>query len=62
MVADYGKPAAADNHWILDVNSAPGIATFHFVHEGRPAEVADAVMDWLLAGGPTRRTGSEMTP
>lgn len=55
MVADYRRPAAADNHWILDVNSAPGIATFHFVHEGKPAEVADAVIDWLLDGGPARR-------
>ncbi len=56
MVADCRTPAAAGNHWIMDVNSAPGIATFHFVHEGRPAEVADAVIDWLLAGGPARRT------
>ena len=54
MVADHTRPAAADNHWILDVNSAPGIATFHFVHEGRPAEVADAILDWLLEGGPKR--------
>lgn len=56
MVADPAKPAAAGNHWILDVNSAPGIATFHFVHEGRPAEIADAIIDWLLAGGPKRNT------
>lgn len=55
MVADYRMPAAAGNHWIMDVNSAPGIATFHFVHEGRPAEVADAVIDWLLEGGPAPR-------
>lgn len=55
MVADCRMPAAAGNHWIMDVNSAPGIATFHFVHEGRPAEVADAVIDWLLDGGPAPR-------
>jgi D-alanine-D-alanine ligase-like ATP-grasp enzyme len=52
MVADYRKPATATNHWFLDLNSAPGIANFHFPREGEPSDVAGHVMDWLLAGGP----------
>jgi D-alanine-D-alanine ligase-like ATP-grasp enzyme len=52
MIADYRQPAAATNHWFLDLNSAPGIANFHFVREGQPSDVAGHVMDWLLAGGP----------
>jgi len=52
MIADYRKPATATNHWFLDLNSAPGIANFHFPREGEPSDVAGQVMDWLLAGGP----------
>lgn len=52
MIADYRQPATPENHWFLDLNSAPGIANFHFVREGEPSDVAGHVMDWLLAGGP----------
>jgi D-alanine-D-alanine ligase-like ATP-grasp enzyme len=52
MIADYREPATATNHWFLDLNSAPGIANFHFPREGEPSDVAGHVMDWLLSGGP----------
>lgn len=52
MVANYRQPATPENHWVLDVNSAPGIANFHFPREGEPSDVAGHIMDWLLAGGP----------
>ncbi len=52
MVADYRQPATPENHWFLDLNSAPGIANFHFPREGEPSDVAGYIMDWLLAGGP----------
>ena len=52
MVADYRQPATLENHWFLDLNSAPGIANFHFPRGGEPSDVAGHIMDWLLAGGP----------
>jgi D-alanine-D-alanine ligase-like ATP-grasp enzyme len=52
MIADYRQPAAPTNHWFLDLNSAPGISTFHFPREGEPSDIAGQIMDWLLAGGP----------
>jgi cyanophycin synthetase len=52
VVADYREPATPTNHWFLELNSAAGVATFHFPREGEPAPVAARVMDWLLSGGP----------
>lgn len=52
MVADYRQPATPENHWFLDLNSAPGIANFHFPREGEPTDVAGHIMDWLLSSGP----------
>lgn len=52
MVTDYTKPAAASNYWVLDVNSSPGIANFHFPKEGPGTDVAGRIMDWLIGGGP----------
>jgi len=40
MVSDYRQPATAANHWFLDLNSAPGVANFHFPREGEPSDVA----------------------
>ena len=49
MIADPGAPATDSNYWILDVNSAPGIANFHVVREGASQDVAGAIIDWLVA-------------
>ncbi|MBN8994081.1 MAG: hypothetical protein J0H94_02570 [Rhizobiales bacterium] len=56
MVADYRQPATPTNHWFLDLNSAPGIANFHFIREGEPTDVAGQIIDWLLAGTPGRKS------
>lgn len=44
MAADWSHPAAADNHIIVEVNSRPAIGAHHYPWEGKPRDVAGAIV------------------
>lgn len=46
-VLDMRQPAAPGNHWILEINSSPGVLPYHYPWEGRPQDVSGAVIDLL---------------
>ncbi|HEY0833818.1 MAG TPA: hypothetical protein VGE72_07910 [Azospirillum sp.] len=50
VIRDPRAPAAPGNHWVLEINSAPGVVPFHFPWEGEPRDVAGAIVDRLVAG------------
>ncbi len=31
MVADRSRPAAPGNHWVIEINSSPGISDFYIL-------------------------------
>jgi D-alanine-D-alanine ligase-like ATP-grasp enzyme len=47
MVGDRRVPARPGNHWVLEVNSSPGVLDFHHPWEGRPQDVCGAILDLL---------------
>ncbi|NDL57423.1 hypothetical protein [Phytoactinopolyspora mesophila] len=48
IATDYRQPASPDNHIILEVNSRPAIGAHHFPWEGKPRDVARAIVDACL--------------
>jgi D-alanine-D-alanine ligase-like ATP-grasp enzyme len=47
IVADRSVPAAAGNHWVLELNSSPGLLPYHHPWEGAPQDVAGAILRHL---------------
>lgn len=47
IVESLEQPASATNHHILEINSAPGLVTFHFPWRGPPIDAAGRVVEWL---------------
>ncbi|WP_156927127.1 hypothetical protein [Azospirillum halopraeferens] len=59
VVADRGRPAAPDNHRVLEINSSPGVVLYHYPWEGEAQDVSGAILDHLIAlpPCPTDTTG-----
>lgn len=49
MLSDPRAQAAPGNHWVLEVNSDPGLTSFYFPWEGEPQDVAGALIERLMA-------------
>lgn len=47
MVQDRHQPASAENYRLLEINSSPGVATFHYLWEGAVQDVSGAILDML---------------
>lgn len=56
-VLDRRTPSAPGNHWILEVNTSPGVLPYHYPWEGRPQDVSGAVMDLLIHIAPLLENG-----
>lgn len=52
---DITKPISKDNGAVLEVNAAPGFRMHQFPSEGKPRNVAAAVLDMLFPGQTTSR-------
>lgn len=61
-VRDMRVPAAPGNHWILEINSSPGVLPYHYPWEGRPQDVSGAVIDLLLRTTPLLESGVTPPP
>lgn len=48
MMRDATQPAAPGNHWVLELNGAPGMTSFYFPWEGEPQDVAGALIERLM--------------
>lgn len=48
MVRDHRMPATADNYWLLELNTSPGVLPYHFPWQGRPQDVSGAILDYIL--------------
>jgi D-alanine-D-alanine ligase-like ATP-grasp enzyme len=48
MLSDPAAPAAPGNHWVLEVNSDPGLTSFYFPWEGEPQDVGRALIERLM--------------
>lgn len=48
IATDWSQPATADNHIVVEVNSRPAIGAHHFPWEGKPRDVAGAIVDACL--------------
>lgn len=46
-VCDRREQATAENHWFLEINSAPDLLTYHYPWEGRPQDVGGAIIAYL---------------
>lgn len=46
-IRDAGEPATPGNHAFIEINSAPALVQFHHPWEGRPQDVAGAVLTYL---------------
>lgn len=44
---DLTAPAATERHWVLELNSMPGIVAFHFPDGGTPITAAGHIIDAL---------------
>lgn len=51
IVADIAAPALPGNHWVLELNSSPGLLPYMYPWEGPPADVARAIVERVKAGG-----------
>ncbi len=51
IVGDIAAPAAPGNHWVLELNSSPGLLPYMYPWEGPPADVARAIVERVKAGG-----------
>jgi cyanophycin synthetase len=51
QILDIGQPAAPGNHWVLELNAAPGFDSFHAPVAGKPVDVAGAIVDMLRRRG-----------
>lgn len=49
IAADWSQPATPGNHIVVEVNSRPAIGAHHFPWEGKPRNVAEAIVDACLA-------------
>lgn len=45
IAADFTQPATPGNHIVVEVNSRPAIGSHHFPWEGKPRDVAAAIVD-----------------
>lgn len=59
MAADRRRPAAPGNHWVLEVNSSPGVVLYHYPWEGESQDVSGAIVDRLIRAA---RPGRSTTP
>lgn len=50
IVRDRRVPANPRNHWFLELNSSPGLLPYHYPWEGRPQDVAGAILQHLRDG------------
>ena len=48
MMADPTQPAEPGNHWVLELNGAPGLTSFYYPWEGEPQDVAGALIERLM--------------
>lgn len=48
-VTDPLLPAAPGNHWVLEVNSTPGLLPYHYPWRGAPQDIGGAILDYLQA-------------
>ena len=48
MMADPTRPAEPGNHWVLELNGAPGLTSCYFPWEGEPQDVAGALIERLM--------------
>ena len=48
MLSDPAAPAAPGNHWVLEVNSDPGLTSFYFPWEGEPQDAGGALIERLM--------------
>ena len=48
MLSEPAAPAAPGNHWVLEVNSDPGLTSFYFPWEGEPQDVGGALIELLM--------------
>jgi D-alanine-D-alanine ligase-like ATP-grasp enzyme len=48
MIRDLTQPAAPGNHWVLEVNGAPGLVNFYYPWEGEPQDVAGRLVERLM--------------
>lgn len=49
---DPEAPAASGNHFVLEVNSSPGLVSFHEPWVGQPVDLAGQILDFLAANAP----------
>ncbi len=47
MVTERDRPAADGNHWVLEINSSPGIADFLYPWSGAPQDVGARIIAFL---------------
>jgi D-alanine-D-alanine ligase-like ATP-grasp enzyme len=59
MIGDRSQPAAPGNHWILEINSSPGVLPYHYPWEGEPQDVSGALVDLMLG---RRQAAGESPP
>jgi D-alanine-D-alanine ligase-like ATP-grasp enzyme len=61
MAHDFSKPAKADNHVVLELNSMPGIGAHHYPCIGKPRDAAKEILDFIIDGpdrsAPVSRSG-----
>ncbi len=62
IVPDLGSGGSADSCYILEINSSPGIATFHEPSRGLPQDVAGAILDLLRTDAAARRLAAAEAP
>lgn len=56
-VVDCTQPAAAGNHWVLELNSNIGVLPYHHPWEGPAQDVTGAVLDFLARYTPRDPSG-----
>lgn len=62
MIRDRRTPAAPGNHWVLELNSSPGLLPYHHPWEGRPQDVAGAVLAHLSGAADRGRARARSLP
>jgi len=54
VTADIAAPVTGSSGAVIEVNAAPGLRMHHFPSEGRPRDVAGAIVDYLFPGKEAR--------
>jgi D-alanine-D-alanine ligase-like ATP-grasp enzyme len=47
VILDRQAPATPRNHWILELNSSPGLLPYHYPWQGRPQDIGGAILRHL---------------